>query len=79
MKSPFLALAALLGAALLKLQVQARDPLIGLINAYRAAPGPCGGTRAAPLPPLPPLAAPAALSRVRVGAEHHARCRPRTG
>lgn len=67
MKAPFLALAALLGAAL-PVQVQARDPLIGLINAYRAAPGPCGGTRGAPLPPLPPLAAPAALSRVRVGA-----------
>jgi uncharacterized protein YkwD len=57
-----LALAALLCAAL-PAQGLVRDPLIDLINAYRATPGPCQGRRALP---APPLAAPAALSRVRV-------------
>ena len=38
--------------------------LISLINAYRAAPGVCGGVRAAP---VPALREDAALGRVRIG------------
>ncbi|SHH71543.1 CAP domain-containing protein [Massilia sp. CF038] len=43
---------------------RAPDPLIGLINAFRAAPASCEGR---PAPVQPPLSAPAALSQVRVG------------
>lgn len=42
---------------------QPRDALIDLINAYRAAPAVCEGGET---PPVPPLSAPPALSRVRV-------------
>lgn len=42
-----------------------RQDLIGLINAYRSAPQSCGGERFAPLPALD---APAAISRVQIGA-----------
>jgi len=42
---------------------QPREALVDMINAYRAAPGACEGR---PMPPAPALAAPAALSRVRV-------------
>jgi uncharacterized protein YkwD len=38
--------------------------LVSLINNYRAAPQSCDGTRAAP---MPPLEAPAAMTRVRIG------------
>jgi len=38
--------------------------LVALVNAYRAAPGECGGVRMAP---VPPLKASAALGRVRIG------------
>ncbi|AXA92074.1 CAP domain-containing protein [Massilia sp. YMA4] len=60
-------LAATLAAALLTaLPAHAsRQDLVGLINAYRAAPQHCGGERVAP---LPPLEAPAAMARVRIGA-----------
>lgn len=42
---------------------QPPNALVDLINAYRAAPGECEGRR---MPAAPPLAAPPALSRVRV-------------
>ncbi|GGY83431.1 hypothetical protein GCM10007388_15570 [Pseudoduganella plicata] len=48
----------------LPLQARGQD-LVGLINAYRAAPPPCDGERAAPLPALD---APPAMARVRIGA-----------
>jgi uncharacterized protein YkwD len=64
-RHPFSFTLAVLLCVCLDAQGAARDPLIGLINAYRAAPGSCAGRRAAP---LPPLAAPAALSKVKVGA-----------
>lgn len=45
-------------------QAQQGAALIGLVNAYRAAPGPCDGRAAAPLAPLAPHPA---LARVQVG------------
>lgn len=59
-----MALAGLLCLAL-PVSSQPPDPLIGMINTYRAAPGDCEGARVAA---APPLAAPPALSRVRVNA-----------
>lgn len=44
-------------------QAQGQRELVTLINAYRAAPQPCNGRRAAPVPPLAPQRA---LSGVRV-------------
>lgn len=55
------AITAVSGAA--PAQAQGQPELISLINAYRAAPGPCNGRRAAPAPPLAPQRA---LSGVRV-------------
>jgi uncharacterized protein YkwD len=55
-------LAALLLAGAAHAQNDGR--LVALINAYRAAPGDCGGARAAP---APALASVAALGRVRIG------------
>jgi uncharacterized protein YkwD len=43
---------------------QPSNELITLINAYRAAPGKCEGSQAAPLPPLVPQPA---LARVQIG------------
>lgn len=57
-----LAAAALLLAGGAHAQNDSR--LISLINAYRAAPGVCGGARAAP---VPALKEDAALGRVRIG------------
>jgi uncharacterized protein YkwD len=59
---PALALAALLLAGSAQAQNEAR--LVALVNALRAAPGECGGVRAAPAPALTshPL-----LARVRIG------------
>jgi uncharacterized protein YkwD len=58
--------ATLTAAVLTALPAHASRPdLVGLINAYRAAPQQCGGARMAP---LPPLEAPAAMDRVRIGA-----------
>lgn len=57
------AAAALLAACGAHAQNDSR--LISLVNAYRAAPGDCGGGRAAPAPALRPDAA---LGRVRIGA-----------
>ena len=58
----------LLAAAVLLLaggaHAQNDSRLIALINAYRAAPGLCGGARAAP---VPGLKEDAALGRVRIG------------
>jgi len=58
----FLALAALLLAG--SAQAQNDTRLVALVNALRAAPGECGGARAAPAPALrsDPL-----LARVRIG------------
>jgi uncharacterized protein YkwD len=52
-----LAGAALLAAVCAPAHAQPRDPLAALINAYRAAPGNCGGRPASPAPPLTPHAA----------------------
>jgi uncharacterized protein YkwD len=58
-----LAAAALLaGSAQAQAQNDAR--LVALINAWRAAPGECAGTRVAP---LPPLKSDPQLARVRIG------------
>lgn len=65
MKTPlprWLLCAALLCAAL---PAQARDPLVDLINAYRAAPQVCEGRK---LGPVPALATHPALSRLQVPA-----------
>jgi uncharacterized protein YkwD len=61
-----LSVAALSCAALSCAPAYARgaDELAALINAYRAAPGSCGGRAAAPAAPLTPEAA---LSKVRIG------------
>ncbi|HEY0062088.1 MAG TPA: CAP domain-containing protein [Telluria sp.] len=53
-----------LGCAALPAMAAPPDPLIGLINAYRATPTGCDGR---PAPGLAPLSAPPALSRVRAG------------
>lgn len=60
-------LAAALSAAVLAASpaCAASLDIVGLINAYRAAPQLCQGER---LAPLPALDAPAALARVRIGA-----------
>ncbi|WEF30693.1 CAP domain-containing protein [Pseudoduganella chitinolytica] len=59
-------LASALSAALLAATPAGAASLdiVGLINAYRASPQQCQGER---LAPLPALAAPAALGRVRIG------------
>ena len=61
--TPILAAAALAFAG--GAQAQNDSRLVALVNAYRAAPGECGGLRAAP---APGLTAQAALGRVRIGA-----------
>ncbi len=60
---PLLAAAALLIAG--SAQAQNDTRLVALINAWRTAPGDCGGVRPAP---APALKSQAALGRVRIGA-----------
>ena len=60
--TPLLAAAALLAGSA---QAQNDARLVALINAWRAAPGDCGGVRPAP---APALKSQAALGRVRIGA-----------
>lgn len=59
---PILAATALLAAGA---HAQNDSRLVALVNAYRAAPGDCGGAAAAP---APALASVPALGRVRIGA-----------
>ena len=60
-----LAMAAFAIAACLPRAHARSQDVVSLINTYRAAPQVCDGRRAAP---LPPLEAPAAMARVRIGA-----------
>jgi uncharacterized protein YkwD len=61
-RTPALALAALLLAA--PVQAQNDASLVALVNAWRAAPGDCGGARSAP---AAALASNPLLARVRIG------------
>jgi len=56
--------ACAIAAGLPPAQARSQD-IVSLINSYRAAPQVCDGSRVAPLPPLD---APAAMGRVRIGA-----------
>lgn len=65
--SPARRLLAAASAALLQtcpLAAAAADPLVDLVNAYRAAPPACEGT---PVPPLPALRNDPGLARVKLG------------
>ena len=63
MQNGALVLALLAAGQPTPVQAQKQDPLVQLINAYRASPGNCGGRLAQP---APPLAAHPALSKLTI-------------